>query len=108
MECGLNDCAKRKSDNSYAIDIINQLCKFPGLIINGNTKIIERDNNKLEIQYTMLCKQCSLPVAYRHKKNISQCKRIFALFDSISTDPTCFQNKIEQLKQTLNMAKSIE
>eukprot|EP01084_Bolivina_argentea_P094629 170126_1 len=108
MECRLKDCAKRKSDNSFCIDIKNQVCKFPGVIIDGELKIFERDNNKLELQYIMSCQQCSLPIAYRHCKNIKESNRIFVLFDAISNDPTCLQKKIQEYKHVIAIAKGLK
>lgn len=104
MECRLKDCAKRKADDAICIDIKQQVCKFPGLIIDGPLKIIQKKDNKLELQYIMKCQQCSLPIGYRHNKDIKQCKRIFILNDAISNDPTCFQNKIQELQQVLAYA----
>lgn len=108
MECRLKDCPKRKADDAICIDIKQQVCKLPGVIIDGELKIINKENNKLELQYIMNCKQCSLPIGYRHKKNIKQCKRIFVLNDAISNDPTCVQKKIQELKQVLAFAKGIK
>lgn len=133
MECRLRDCAKRKADESLCIDINNQVCKWyvlcsfgsnmmccvmsislmlglhsPGMIVDGPMKVLERDNDKLELQYIMPCQQCSLPIAYRHHKNIGQCKRIFVLNDAISNDPTALQKKIKELKQSLALVKGFK
>ena len=105
MECRLRDCAKRKADHALCIDIKNQVCKWPGLIVDGPMKVLQREGDKLELQYTMPCQQCSLPIAYRHQKNIQQCTRMFVLHDAISNDPTALEKKIKELKQTLAMLK---
>eukprot|EP01084_Bolivina_argentea_P137236 241702_1 len=74
MECRLKDCPKRKADNAFCVDIKNQVCKFPGIVIDGPLKTIAKEKDQLELQYTMTCKQCSLPIAYRHTNNIKQKK----------------------------------
>mmetsp|Transcript_74103 Transcript_74103/g.118052 ORF Transcript_74103/g.118052 Transcript_74103/m.118052 type:complete len:216 (-) Transcript_74103:173-820(-) len=107
MECRLKDCAQRFADDAYGVDIVNQVCKFPGIVIGSQLKVMQKANDKLEIQYMMSCQQCSLPIAYRHYQDIKQCPRIFVFNDSISNDPTCVQKKIYQLKQTLSFAKGV-
>ena len=98
MECRLNDCAQRKRDGAFGVDVKNQVCKFLGLQAEGHIKVLQRDGDKLELEYTMNCRQCSLPIAYRHQKNIKQCERIFVLQDAISNDQTCAQQKIQEFK----------
>ena len=105
MECRLKDCPKRKADDAICTDIKQQVCKFPGIIIDGPLKIIKKDNDKLELQYYSTCQQCSLPIAYRHQKDIKQCKRIFVLNDALSNDPTCVQKKVQELQQVLAFAR---
>merc|ERR1712129_525047 len=106
MESRLNQCAKREADDAFAVDIKHQIVKFPGITMDGGMKVIKRDNGKkLELQHTMNCKSCSLPIAYRHCKDINQCKRIFVLQDAVSNDPTCVERKIEEYKQMMAALK---
>ena len=106
MECRLRDCAKREADSAFCIDIQHQIAKFPGIVVDGPLKIIEKEGDKLEVQYTMACQQCALPIAYRHHKNINS--RIFVLQDAISNDPTCVEKKIAEYKQMMAIAKGIK
>lgn len=118
MESRLKDCVTRKTDNSFCVDIKQQIFRYTGvyfeskpIIFKRDIVINDKDNKKnyykLEIIWTINCKQCGLTIGYKHEKDINKCTRIFIFEDAISNDPMIVHTKIAELQQSLAIAKGL-